>query len=40
VVADYLPDLLHPNGDGYEIMGRNFAERVIDRIPPLQGATS
>lgn len=31
-VADYLPDLLHPNGDGYEFLGRNFAEKVIDRI--------
>lgn len=31
LVADYLPDLLHPNGGGYEIMGRNFAEKVIDR---------
>jgi hypothetical protein len=32
LVDDYLPDLLHPNGDGYEIMGRRFAERVIDTI--------
>lgn len=32
LVADYLPDLLHPNGDGYERMGVNFAEKVIDRI--------
>jgi len=32
LVADYLPDLLHPNGDGYEIMGRTFARRVIDRM--------
>ena len=29
LVADYLPDNLHPNGDGYEIMGRNAAERVL-----------
>jgi lysophospholipase L1-like esterase len=32
LVADYLPDLLHPNGDGYEIMGRNFADKVADRM--------
>lgn len=32
LVEEYLPDLLHPNGDGYEIMGRAFAERVIDGI--------
>ncbi len=29
LVADYLPDQLHPNGDGYEIMGRNAYEKVI-----------
>jgi hypothetical protein len=34
LVADYLPDLLHPNGDGYEIMGRRFAELVL---PTLKG---
>lgn len=32
LVPDCLPDLLHPNGDGYEIMGRNFAEKVIDVV--------
>lgn len=32
LVATCLPDLLHPNGDGYEIMGRNFAEKVMDRL--------
>ena len=32
LVADYLPDELHPNGDGYEIMGRNFAEKVFDKM--------
>ena len=32
LVADYLPDLLHPNGDGYERMGANFASQVIDHI--------
>ena len=28
LAADYLPDDLHPNGDGYEIMGKNFAEKI------------
>ena len=32
LVADYLPDLLHPNGDGYEIMGKNAAEQVLDLV--------
>jgi hypothetical protein len=32
LVADYLPDLLHPNGEGYEIMGRNAAEQVLDLV--------
>jgi len=32
LVADYLPDLLHPNGDGYEIMGANFAEKVLPKL--------
>ncbi|MCF7838418.1 MAG: GDSL family lipase [Candidatus Marinimicrobia bacterium] len=39
LVADYLPDLLHPNGDGYEIMGRNFATQVIDKILPQAGGS-
>ncbi|MBN2451223.1 MAG: GDSL family lipase [Lentisphaeria bacterium] len=37
-IADYLPDLLHPNGDGYDLMGRRFAEVVID--PLLPGAAA
>ncbi|MCK5804609.1 MAG: GDSL family lipase [Lentisphaeria bacterium] len=32
LVEDYLPDLLHPNGDGYEIMGQNAAEQILDRL--------
>ncbi|OVE77952.1 hypothetical protein BVX99_01095 [bacterium F16] len=32
LVADYLPDDLHPNGDGYEIMGRNVAERIMPTL--------
>ena len=32
LVADYLPDLLHPNGDGYEIMGRHAATHILDRL--------
>lgn len=32
LVADYLPDELHPNGDGYEIMGDNFAEKVLPEL--------
>ena len=31
LVADYLPDELHPNGDGYELLGRRFAEQVLSR---------
>jgi hypothetical protein len=27
-VAAYLPDGLHPNGDGYELMGRRFSESI------------
>lgn len=30
-----LPDELHPDGDGYEIMGRNVAEKVLPKL--LQG---
>ncbi len=40
LTADYLPDLLHPNGDGYEIMGRNFISQVIDKILPRLGTAS
>jgi len=32
LAPDCLPDDLHPNGDGYEIMGKNFAEKVYDVI--------
>jgi len=32
LVADCLPDLLHPNGDGYERIGHRFAERVVDQM--------
>ncbi len=32
LVADYLPDLLHPSGDGYEKLGANFARVVFDRL--------
>ena len=31
----YLPDGLHPNGDGYEIIGRNFAPVVLDELARL-----
>lgn len=34
LVAAHLPDQLHPDGDGYEIIGRNFAARVLDRLFP------
>lgn len=32
LVADYLPDQLHPNGPGYEIMGQNAVEQVLDLV--------
>lgn len=32
LVADYLPDQLHPNGPGYEIMGRNAVEHILDPV--------
>ncbi len=32
LVADYLPDGLHPNGDGYEAMGLNFVDHVLDNM--------
>ena len=25
----YLPDDLHPNGDGYEVLGNNIADQVL-----------
>ncbi len=32
LVQDYLPAQVHPNGDGYEIMGRNFSNVVFKKI--------
>jgi len=32
LVEDHLPDQVHPNGDGYEIMGRNFSNVVFEKI--------
>lgn len=32
LVDDYLPDNLHPNGDGYEIMGDNAATNVLPQL--------
>lgn len=32
--ANYLPDDLHPNGDGYEILGTNFARIVLSKLMP------
>jgi len=37
LVADYLPDDVHPNGDGYEMLGRNFSKLVFGAIK-LRGA--
>jgi hypothetical protein len=34
---DYLPDDLHPNADGYEVLARNFAEKVIPEIALPRG---
>ncbi|MBM2827335.1 MAG: family lipase [Dehalococcoidia bacterium] len=31
-----LPDELHPNAEGYKIMGNNFLEKVVARVFPLQ----
>ena len=33
LVDAYLPDLLHPNGDGYEVLARNFEAVVLGHIP-------
>ena len=33
--ADHLPDGLHPDGDGYELMGRRFAELAFGDNGPL-----
>ena len=38
LAADYLPDQLHPNGDGYERLAKNFIEKVARRVLP--GATA
>jgi len=32
LVEDYLPDGLHPNADGYEVLGENFSRVVMGRI--------
>ena len=32
LVDDYLPDNLHPNGDGYEIMGKNATTNVLPKL--------
>jgi hypothetical protein len=32
LVEEYLPDHLHPNAEGYEIMGRRVAEQVLPRL--------
>jgi hypothetical protein len=34
LVERYLPDLLHPNGDGYEIIGRRVAQNVLPELLP------
>lgn len=33
--AHYLPDQLHPNGDGYELIGRRFADLAFSRNGPF-----
>jgi len=32
-VVQYLPDMLHPDGDGYEVLGRRISERVFGSGP-------
>lgn len=32
-LVEYLPDDVHPNADGYEILGRNIADLVFKNIP-------
>ncbi|HAU39299.1 MAG TPA: GDSL family lipase [Phycisphaerales bacterium] len=34
LVENYLPDLLHPNGDGYEKLGANFSRVVMEKMLP------
>ncbi len=33
LVPAQMPDELHPNGDGYELIGQNFARLVLDNVP-------
>lgn len=33
LAGKHLPDDLHPNGNGYEILGRNFCKVVMKKIP-------
>jgi lysophospholipase L1-like esterase len=30
--VSYLPDQLHPNGDGYELIGRRAAETILPAL--------
>ena len=32
LVNDFLPDNLHPNGDGYEIMGKHAALHILPKL--------
>jgi lysophospholipase L1-like esterase len=34
-LGDLLPDALHPNAEGYKVMGANFLERVARRYFPM-----
>ena len=41
-LAHLLPDDLHPNAEGYKVMGQNFVDRVVQRyfsgvFPPPKG---
>lgn len=33
-LAEFLPDQLHPDGTGYEIMGKNFSKKIFPSINP------
>ena len=35
-VEPYLPDELHPNADGYEVLGQRFAELVLGKLLPAR----
>ena len=35
-LAHLLPDDVHPNAEGYKVMGRNFLEKVIQKVYPLR----